>query len=62
MGGRLTSGYLVEELSRYRGIFEQILVGIREDDAHWKPDPDRWSYCEIVNHLADIEVEDFRYL
>lgn len=30
------------------------------DQARWKPTPDRWSVLEVVCHLADEEVEDFR--
>lgn len=29
-------------------------------DARWKPEPDKWSILEIICHLGDEEVEDFR--
>ena len=28
--------------------------------ARWRPTPGAWSALEVVNHLADEEVEDFR--
>lgn len=28
--------------------------------ARWKPAEDRWSVIEVMCHLGDIEVEDFR--
>lgn len=34
--------------------------GMPEDQARWKPDLDTWSVLEVINHLADEEVEDFR--
>jgi len=37
------------------------LIGRRSgDDVRWRPASGAWSILEIVNHLADEEVEDFR--
>ena len=30
------------------------------DDVTWKPAPEHWSVLEIICHLVDEEVEDFR--
>lgn len=39
----------------------QILAGgMTAEQARWKPDPDRWSILEVLNHLYDEEREDFR--
>ena len=41
-----------------------VVVGLTRDvgeiQAAWKPAPDQWSILEVINHLADEEVEDFR--
>lgn len=37
-----------------------LLAELSPDDARWKPRPEDWSILEIINHLADEEVEDFR--
>jgi len=37
-------------------LFEKLPAEV----ARWRPAPERWSLLEIVNHLADEEVEDFR--
>src|SRR5690606_33478745 len=34
--------------------------GVAPEQARWKPEPEAWSILEVVNHLADEEVEDFR--
>ena len=37
-----------------------MIEGISGEQAGWKPDPDSWSILEVVNHLYDEEMEDFR--
>jgi hypothetical protein len=49
--------------ARLRGdidVFSALLNGVSERQARWKPSPEKWSLLEVVNHLADEEVEDFR--
>lgn len=50
-------------LSRLRGFSTALpaLVGhVSVPDARWKPADGAWSILEIVCHLADEEVDDFR--
>ena len=37
-----------------------LATGVEDGQARWKPEPNQWSILEVVNHLADREVEDFR--
>jgi len=37
-----------------------LAVGVDERQARWRPEPAKWSVLEVVCHLADEEVEDFR--
>ncbi len=38
-----------------------VLTDTAPDEfMRWKPSPERWSMLEVVNHLADEEVFDFR--
>jgi hypothetical protein len=39
-------------LNRSRGAILKAVEGVTEDQAHWKPAPDRWSILEYVEHLA----------
>ena len=45
-----------------RGATLVIVLMENETDelVRWKPAPERWSMLEVVNHLADEEVFDFR--
>ena len=38
----------------------QLIHGVSNDQAVWKPSPTSWSVLEVVNHLYDEEREDFR--
>lgn len=37
-----------------------LVTGLSDESAHWSPGPGHWSIIEVLNHLADEEVEDFR--
>jgi len=30
------------------------------EQARWRPKPDKWSLLEVINHLWDEEIADFR--
>ncbi len=41
-------------------IFRGQLQGISDKQARWKPGEDKWSILEVINHLHDEEIEDFK--
>ena len=41
-------------------ILRALLSGITEEDATWKPVPDRWSVAEVLEHLSHVEGHCFR--
>lgn len=51
---------LVASLEAFAGALPGAVRGLGEADARWKPPSGAWSVVEIVSHLADEEVEDFR--
>ena len=51
----------IDQLEINKSIFENILLNLTEEQVRWKPAEDRWSILEIINHVTDIEIEDFRY-
>lgn len=51
---------IIVELKRNRAVFKHLLEGIPLEIRKWKPNPEKWCLLEIVCHLLDEEVEDFR--
>ena len=50
----------VERLVLNKQIILNLVADISSEQAAWKPSPDRWSVLEVMRHLIDIEIEDFR--
>ena len=38
----------------------KLVTGLTEEEARWKPASDSWSVLEVLNHLIDEEIYDFR--
>ena len=51
---------LIDSLGRFGHVLPAVVGQLAPDDAHWKPADGAWSVLEVVCHLADEEVEDFR--
>jgi DinB superfamily len=51
---------IIDRLRSNAQVFGALVRGVSEEQARWKPSPEEWSVLEVVNHLADEEVEDFR--
>ena len=51
---------LIGRLGRFAEILPAVVAGVSAADARWRPPGGEWSILEIVTHLADEEVEDFR--
>jgi hypothetical protein len=51
---------LIASLDRFAATLPAVVAGITADDARWKPADGAWSILEVVRHLGDEEVEDFR--
>ncbi len=52
--------YFIDRLAKNRGVFEALVRGVSVEQGKWRPAPDKWSILEVVNHLLDEEIEDFR--
>jgi hypothetical protein len=51
---------LIDRLERFADALPVVVGGLSPEDARWRPDEESWSVLEIVTHMADEEVEDFR--
>ena len=56
----MNTAYLVQTLRRQAELVRTLVEDVSPEQAVWKPDPERWSVLEVVNHLYDEEREDFR--
>ena len=52
--------YFYGRLAANGGAVAALAAGIDADQSRWKPSADAWSVLEVINHLADEELEDFR--
>jgi DinB superfamily len=50
----------LERLRRSADAIAALVRGLPLEAARWKPAPERWSVLEVVCHLGDEEVDDFR--
>ena len=51
---------LIDSLDRFATVLPAAVAGISPEDARWKPPDGAWSILEIVCHLHDEEIRDFR--
>lgn len=51
---------LIASLEQLGQALPAAVAGIAASDARWRGPGNAWSILEIVTHLADEEVEDFR--
>ena len=51
---------LADRMARFPASLSALLDGLAEADARWRPASGAWSILEIVRHLGDEEVDDFR--
>ncbi len=52
--------YLTARLARQAETIQSLVRDVTDEQSRWKPGPDQWSILEVINHLADEEIEDFR--
>lgn len=51
---------LYQELQNSTEMIRALIMGITEEEAQFKPNPESWSILEVTCHLYDEEREDFR--
>jgi hypothetical protein len=50
---------LISALDRFGRLLPAVVADLPAAEAAWRPPDGAWSIVEIVQHLADEEVEDF---
>ena len=54
---------LIDSLESFADVLPAVVRDVSDNDARWRPPPPpdgAWSILEIVTHMADEEVDDFR--
>jgi uncharacterized damage-inducible protein DinB len=51
---------LAARLEHLPAALDALLARLPDADWRWRPPEGGWSILEVVNHLVDEEVEDFR--
>lgn len=50
----------VTQLKKQGQVICTLVSGLTTEEARWKPAFESWSVLEVLNHLADEEIDDFR--
>lgn len=50
----------IDQIAATPDIFRALLAGISDEQAYWKPTPDRFSIAELLEHLSHVEAHCFR--
>jgi hypothetical protein len=48
------------QLKTQGGAISTLTSELTIKEARWKPNPESWSVLEVLNHLVDEEIYDFR--
>ena len=51
---------IISSLKNNKETFRQLLGNATDDQIYWSQEPGKWCLLEIVCHLHDEEIEDFR--
>ncbi|KAA3648728.1 MAG: DinB family protein [Chloroflexi bacterium] len=52
--------FLKQQLKDNAKRITALVQGVSQEESQWKPDSENWSILEVVNHLYDEEMHDFR--
>jgi hypothetical protein len=50
----------LDHLAATPDIFRALLTGISDEQARWKPGPERFSIAEVLEHVSHVEAHCFR--
>ena len=52
----------IEHMAATPEVLRALMTGVSDEQAYWKPKPDRFSIAELLEHLSHIEGHYFRSL
>jgi hypothetical protein len=60
MAAKILDHPALDQMAATPDIFRALLAGISDEQAYWKPVPDRFSIAELLEHLSHVEAHCFR--
>jgi len=51
---------IIKQLQAHSQAIRALVSGLTVEESRWKPDLETWSVLEVLNHLVDEEIYDFR--
>ncbi len=51
----------IDHLAATPDIYRALLTGVTDEQAYWKPTPERFSIAELLEHLSHVEAHYFRH-
>ena len=52
--------FVIKRMWAGANSIQALTTNVDDEQARWKPSPDRWSVLEVICHLHDEERYDFR--
>ncbi len=52
--------HIIKNLANNAATFASLLNQANDEEYLFKPDANSWCMLEVISHLVDEEVEDFR--
>lgn len=56
----MNTEFLFRSMENFASVLPHLVAGLTDEEVRWKPPSMNWSILEIVGHLLDEEVNDFR--
>ena len=56
----INASRVIDSLAGFLDVLPALLAATDDSDASWRPADGGWSILDVVGHLADEEVVDFR--
>ncbi len=56
----MTHSEIIQQLAFNKAAFQSLLSNLSNEQILWKPNSTKWCILEIICHLHDEEIEDFR--
>ena len=51
---------IITQLKKNKTVFAGLLIDLSIKECIWKYNPKKWCLLEVICHLVDEEIEDFR--